>query len=139
MGQHDFLRLSTEEAAYVDLKVRLATGLHERRRRSLTQEDLAKRLQSSQPRIAKMEAGDPSVSLDLLIRSLLIEKAGLLINLTQDGQLEMRELVRASLRRIEWDPKGLPLRLFPFTRRREPEEPRSVSENFSPPGVRILV
>ena len=69
----EFLHLSTEEAAYVDLKARLATGLLERRRRrSLTQGDLAKRLQSSQSRIAKMEAGDPSVSLDLLIRSLLI-------------------------------------------------------------------
>ena len=69
----EFLHLSTEEAAYIDLKVRLATGLRERRRqRSLTQEDLAKRLRSSPSRIAKMEAGDPSVSLDLLIRSLLI-------------------------------------------------------------------
>ena len=69
----EFLRLSAEETAYVDLKVRLATGLRERRRRrSLTQADLAKRLRSSQSRIAKMEAGDPSVSLDLLIRSLLI-------------------------------------------------------------------
>jgi DNA-binding XRE family transcriptional regulator len=68
-----FLRLSTEEAAYIDLKVRLATGLRERRRRrSLTQADLARRLQSSQSRIAKMEAGDPSVSLDLLVRSLLV-------------------------------------------------------------------
>jgi len=69
----EFLRLSAEEAAYVDLKARLAMGLRERRqRRSLTQADLAKRLQSSQSRIAKMEAGDPSVSLDLLVRSLLI-------------------------------------------------------------------
>ena len=68
----EFLRLSAEEAAYVDLKVRLATGLRDRRRRqNLTQVDLAKRLQSSQSRIAKMEAGDPSVSVDLLIRSLL--------------------------------------------------------------------
>ena len=69
----EFLRLSDEEAAYVDLKVRLATGLRDlRRRRTLTQADLAERLESSQSRIAKMEAGDPSVSLDLLIRSLLI-------------------------------------------------------------------
>ncbi len=68
-----FLRLSNGEAAYIDLKVRLATDLRERRRRrSLTQADLATRLHSSQSRIAKMEAGDPSVSLDLLIRSLLI-------------------------------------------------------------------
>ena len=56
----------------MELKVRLAMGLQEwRRRRDLTQSELAKRLQSSQSRIAKMEAGDPSVSLDLLIRSLL--------------------------------------------------------------------
>jgi ribosome-binding protein aMBF1 (putative translation factor) len=69
----EFLRLSAEEAAYIDLKVRLAMGLRDRRRRrSLTQADLAQRLRSSQSRIAKMEAGDPSVSLDLLIRSLLI-------------------------------------------------------------------
>ena len=69
----EFLHLSPEEAAYVELKVRLAIGLRDwRRRRKLTQADLAKRLQSSQSRIAKMEAGDPSVSLDLLIRSLLI-------------------------------------------------------------------
>ena len=69
----EFLRLSTEEAAYIDLKAGLATGLRDRRRRrSLTQGDLARRFQSSQSRIAKMAAGDPSVSLDLLIRSLLI-------------------------------------------------------------------
>ncbi len=69
----EFLHLSAEEAAYIDLKARLAISLRERRRRrSLTQADLARRLQSSQSRIAKMEAGDPSVSLDLLIRSLLI-------------------------------------------------------------------
>lgn len=68
----EFLDLSAEEAAYIEVKVRLAVGLREwRRRRALTQADLAKRLRSSQSRIAKMEAGDPSVSLDLLVRSLL--------------------------------------------------------------------
>jgi DNA-binding XRE family transcriptional regulator len=68
----EFLRRSPEESVYIELKARLAIGLQEwRRRRRLTQADLAKRLQSSQSRIAKMEAGDPSVSLDLLIRSLL--------------------------------------------------------------------
>ena len=68
----EFLGLSAEEAVYIELRVRLAMGLRKwRQRRDLTQADLAKRLQSSQSRIAKMEAGDPSVSLDLLIRSLL--------------------------------------------------------------------
>jgi predicted transcriptional regulator len=37
----------------------------------VTQVALAKALQSSQSRVAKMEAGDPTVSLDLLVRSLL--------------------------------------------------------------------
>jgi hypothetical protein len=69
----EFLGLSAGEAAYVELKLQLAVGLRDwRRRRNLTQTQLAKRLRSSQSRIAKMEAGDPSVSLDLLVRSLLI-------------------------------------------------------------------
>ncbi|OFV90707.1 MAG: transcriptional regulator [Acidobacteria bacterium RIFCSPLOWO2_02_FULL_61_28] len=68
----EFLRLSDEESAYIELKMRLAESLRERRQRErLSQTDLARALKSSQSRVAKMEAGDPSVSLDLLIRSLL--------------------------------------------------------------------
>ena len=68
----EFLRLSDEESAYIDLKMRLADGLRDRPQRNrLSQVQLARMLRSSQSRIAKMEAGDPSVSLDLLIRSLL--------------------------------------------------------------------
>jgi DNA-binding XRE family transcriptional regulator len=66
-----FLDLSPDEEAYVDLRLRLAEGLKERRlRRNLTQTELAKVVRSSQSRVAKMETGDPTVSLDLLIRSL---------------------------------------------------------------------
>ncbi len=68
----EFLRLTDEESAYIDLKMRLADGLRDRRQRNrLSQVQLARMLRSSQSRIAKMESGDPSVSLDLLIRSLL--------------------------------------------------------------------
>ena len=68
----EFLGLSDEESAYIDLKIKLAAGLRQRRReKGLSQLDLAAKLQSSQSRVAKMEAGDPSVSLDLLIRSLI--------------------------------------------------------------------
>jgi ribosome-binding protein aMBF1 (putative translation factor) len=68
----DFLGLTDEEAAYVELRLRLATSLRKRRQQKrLSQSELAKRINSSQSRVAKMEAGDPSVSLDLLIRSLL--------------------------------------------------------------------
>ena len=68
----EFLGLSNEKSAYIELKIRLAAGLRQRRQeKGLSQLDLAAKLQSSQSRVAKMEAGDPSVSLDLLIRSLL--------------------------------------------------------------------
>ncbi|MBI2247419.1 MAG: XRE family transcriptional regulator [Armatimonadetes bacterium] len=68
----EFLSLSDEEEAYIELKLRLAERLRERRRhRRLTQVDLARMVKSSQSRVAKMEAGDPSVSIDLLVRSLL--------------------------------------------------------------------
>jgi len=68
----DFLGLTDQEDAYIELRLKLAEGLKSRRiQRRLTQIDLAKALQSSQSRVAKMEAGDPSVSLDLLVKSLL--------------------------------------------------------------------
>jgi len=68
----EFLNLSSEEAAYIELKLKLADGLREqRRRRRLSQVEVARIVKSSQSRVAKMEAGDPSVTLDLLIRSLL--------------------------------------------------------------------
>ena len=68
----EFLQLSPEEAAYVELRLKLSDGLREQRQQhNLTQVELAKRVKSSQSRVAKMESGDPSISLDLLIRSLL--------------------------------------------------------------------
>jgi ribosome-binding protein aMBF1 (putative translation factor) len=68
----DFLKLSPEEADFVELKLRLSESLKRRRQsKKLSQAALAKKIKSSQSRVAKMEAGDPSVSLDLLIRALL--------------------------------------------------------------------
>lgn len=68
----EFLDLTPEEARFIEYKLRLARTLRElRERKSLTQVEVAKRIHSSQSRVAKMEAGDPSVSLDLLVRSLL--------------------------------------------------------------------
>jgi len=67
-----FLGLSTEESEYIELKLALSEALVKRRRKSnLTQAQLAKMLKSSQSRVAKMEKGDPSVSVDLLVKSLL--------------------------------------------------------------------
>ena len=68
----EFLGLSDQESAYIELRLKLARGLKARRHaRGLSQTQLAKAVQSSQSRVAKMEAGDPTVSLDLLVRSLL--------------------------------------------------------------------
>ena len=67
----DFLKLSDEEAMLVELKLSLTNALKEaRQRRRLSQIDLAQRMGSSQSRVAKIEAGDPSVSLDLIVRAL---------------------------------------------------------------------
>jgi DNA-binding XRE family transcriptional regulator len=67
----DFLDLTPEEAAFVELKLTLSASLKARRQKhGLSQSDLAKRLRSSQSRVAKMEASDPAVSLDLLVRAL---------------------------------------------------------------------
>jgi DNA-binding XRE family transcriptional regulator len=68
----EFLELTAEEAAFVELKLALADYLRElRTRNGWTQAQVARRLGSSQSRVAKMEAADPSVSLDLLVKSLL--------------------------------------------------------------------
>jgi len=65
----DFLGLSEEEAAYVEL---IGNRLRKiRSQKHLTQEELANRLNSSQSRVAKMESGDRSVSIDLLVKSLI--------------------------------------------------------------------
>lgn len=68
----EFLKLTDQEDAYVELRLKLADTLKRQRIRSnLTQADLAKAMKSSQSRVAKMESGDASVSLDLIVRSLL--------------------------------------------------------------------
>ncbi len=68
----EFLGLSDEEAALVEIKLALSKLLKEQRAASgISQVELAKRIGSSQSRIAKLEAVDPSASVDLLMRSAL--------------------------------------------------------------------
>lgn len=69
----EFLGLGDEESAYLEIRFSLSRYLKKcRSEKNLTQTRLAELLNSSQSRVAKMEAGDPSVSIDLLIKSLLI-------------------------------------------------------------------
>jgi DNA-binding XRE family transcriptional regulator len=71
-----FLKLSSQETELVEIKLALSARLKQfRTKHHLSQVALAKRLGSSQSRVAKMEAGDPSVSLDLLVRALLVAGA----------------------------------------------------------------
>ena len=68
----EFLNLSPEESAFIEMKIALSDSLkNERIKANMSQIDLAKKIKSSQSRVAKMEAGDPSVSIDLLMKSLL--------------------------------------------------------------------
>jgi DNA-binding XRE family transcriptional regulator len=67
----DFLELTPEEIIFVEIKLALSKSLKSQRQKTMTQSELATKIGSSQPRIAKAENGDPSVSLELLIRAML--------------------------------------------------------------------
>ncbi len=58
--------------------------------------------------------------------NLFIQKVDKLINVSQDGRLAMRELLKTHLRRIEHDEAGLAIRLYPFTRPEHAQQPRVV-------------
>ena len=68
----DLLQLSDEEESLIEMKLSLASSLKKlRTKHGITQIQVAKRLRSSQSRVAKLESADPSVSIDLLVRALL--------------------------------------------------------------------
>ena len=69
-GARELLGLSREESELIELKLAVAELLHARRARAaLSQAAVAARVGSSQSRVAKMEAGQASVSLDLMVRT----------------------------------------------------------------------
>jgi ribosome-binding protein aMBF1 (putative translation factor) len=71
----EFLNLSDEEMALIDLKVHLVILLRNARSQAgISQQALAKRIGSSQSRIAKMEGGDSNISLDLICKALFALK-----------------------------------------------------------------
>src|SRR5688572_28852574 len=68
----EFLELTPAEEALIEMKLALGDELRRlRNERGLTQAALAEAIRSSQSRVAKMEAGDPGVSLDLLVRTMM--------------------------------------------------------------------
>lgn len=67
-----FLDLTPEEEAYIEIRLDISNLVKSQRaKRGWTQEQLARAIGSSQSRIAKIEAGDPGTSLDLMIKALL--------------------------------------------------------------------
>ena len=69
----DFLGLEDWEAQIIELKYRARkTAKRLREVGKLTQQDVARKIKSSQSRIAKIEAGSEDVSLDLLARYLYV-------------------------------------------------------------------
>jgi len=57
---------------------------------------------------------------------LFVRFYGDLVNISQSGQLAMRDVLEAYLRRVEWDAEGVVVRLYPFTRKHAPDEPKVV-------------
>ena len=100
----DFLSLSAAEARFVELKASLAARLVERRRElNFTQQQLAHQLESSQSRVAKMEAANESVSVDLLLRALFImgESTAAVANAIHDPRLKPAKPAKRAPRRSE--------------------------------------
>lgn len=91
----DFLELSDEDRQLVALRVALTRKVQElRRRKALTQRELAAKMKSSQPRVAKLESNDPSVSLDLLLHGLWSAGGGLV-----EIQMAVKEALRGLRKR----------------------------------------
>lgn len=68
----EFLSLSPEESAFIEMKLALCNSVKSMRtKKCLSQIEFAKLISSSQSRVAKIEAGDASVSFDLVMKSLL--------------------------------------------------------------------
>lgn len=68
----DFLDLTAEERAFLNVKIAPAAAVRDwRASRSMTQTEVARLVRSSRSQVAKMEAADPTVSLDLVFRTLL--------------------------------------------------------------------
>ncbi len=67
----EFLELTPEESALIEMKLALSRHLRERRAATMTQTELATKISSSQSRVAKAESGHSSVSMELLVRAIL--------------------------------------------------------------------
>lgn len=58
--------------------------------------------------------------------ALLLSRFEKLIDVSEAGQLAMKEMLAAHMRRVEHDAAGLASRLYPFTRKRQADEPKII-------------
>jgi hypothetical protein len=90
----DFLGLTQQESALIELRMAVIQRIRDLRKRSrLTQQQLGERLHSNQSRVAKMEAGAKDVSLDFLFRG-LFAVGGSLEDLTSGPHVLEAKVVR---------------------------------------------
>jgi len=77
----------------------------------------------------KFRSDHPLLEREMLTdgKDLFINQYEHLVNISQDGQMEMRQIMAVYLKRIKWDHGGMPVRLFPFTRDRYAESPEIIS------------
>src|ERR1700730_7479285 len=71
-GAEDFLGLTKSERVIVDFRLDLSRRIKEaRERRGWSQASLARAMGTSQPRLSRIEAGYPDVTIDLMLRALV--------------------------------------------------------------------
>jgi uncharacterized protein (DUF433 family) len=58
---------------------------------------------------------------------LFLDRYGQLISLSRSGQLAMRKLLEAHLKRVDWDLSAVPFRLFPFVQGEGDSAPRNIA------------
>ena len=73
-----------------------------------------------------------STKLQAAAGELFMEHYGSLIPLSRAGQIALRQVFEAHLKRVEWDAGNFPVRLYPFVSSNVPSEPRSVAID---PGI----
>ena len=87
----EFLGLSSDEKQLVEVRLTLALAIRRQRQdRGLSQKQLAERIGTSQPRIAKIEIAAVDVSLDQLVRAYIA--AGGRIECTTTGSTASKML-----------------------------------------------
>lgn len=79
---------------------------------------------------AELDSSRPLITEDMETdgTDIFVNKLGSLINASANGQLAMKALLQAHLKRIDRDKHGVPIRLFPFTWARDTKSPVQVAE-----------